>query len=296
MSFVKSGYPVILGNTLLSGNKVNENTVDNSSYIFKFLKDAINYDNVIALSEIEKDGDAFSFFANLAKPVIKFSGNESDNADTGNNNESTSAQYESINGALVYHFKIENDSSVSSASTRYDCKLYIDLNFDGNLADTEEQADYMEITDSSQVVQQRKKDGNNSFYELKEGVEYTVTRKIPSNYYKLITWKLEIINNANSNIRTSVTGYSKQEKPNNIAKTPINVLQIVPSNTAATPKPWYNDKFNYGTWRLKYELDQNKNHHDRDNADHHAVSCISVIVRIQLKPFLPQSPLRPRPP
>lgn len=259
MSFVKSGYPVILGNTLLSGNKVNENTVDNSSYIFKFLKDAINYDNVIALSEIEKDGDAFSFFANLAKPVIKFSGNESDNADTGNNNESTSAQYESINGALVYHFKIENDSSVSSASTRYDCKLYIDLNFDGNLADTEEQADYMEITDSSQVVQQRKKDGNNSFYELKEGVEYTVTRKIPSNYYKLITWKLEIINNANSNIRTSVTGYSKQKKPNNIAKTPINVLQIVPSNTAATPKPWYNDKFNYGTWRLKYELDQNKN-------------------------------------
>lgn len=50
----------------------------------------------------------------------------------------------------------------------------------------------------------------NSYYELKAGEEYTVTRKLPSGYHKLIAWKLEIVNTSNTNIRVSETGYSKQ--------------------------------------------------------------------------------------
>lgn len=40
--------------------------------------------------------------------------------------------------------------------------------------------------------------------------EYTLTRKLPESYYKIITWKLEISSNRNSYIHTSENGYAKQ--------------------------------------------------------------------------------------
>ena len=39
-----------------------------------------------------------------------------------------------IDGELKYTFTVENDSDAAPATTTYDCKLYLDLNFDGNLS------------------------------------------------------------------------------------------------------------------------------------------------------------------
>lgn len=260
MNFVRSGYPVVLGNDLISGDSVNIDKVDNSSYMYKFLSEAISYDNVMSVSQLRENQNKISFYTTLAKPEIQFTAGGKppeaprDGHATGKEikDESGTAisSYNYLNGELVCQFSIKNDSAVLPASTRYDCKLYFDLNFDGNLSETEEQRKYIEIRDSSQNVL---KQSENKCYELKAGEVYTLTRKIPSDYYKVITWKLEIINNSNSNVKTSVTGYSKQ-KNNTGQKVDINILQIVPEKTCAASEN-NNGRYTSGTWDLKQEFE-----------------------------------------
>ena len=260
MNFVKSGYPVVLGDKLLSKGSVDTVKVDNSSYMYKFLSEAISYDNVMSVSQLKENQNKISFYTTLAKPEIQFTAGGKppeaprDGHMTGEEikDESGTAisSYNYLNEELVCQFSIKNDSAVLPASTRYDCKLYFDLNFDGNLSKTEEQGKYIEIRDSSQNVL---KQSENKCYELKAGEVYTLTRKIPSDYYKIITWKLEVINNSNSNVKTSVTGYSKQ-KNNTGQKVDINILQIVPEKTCAA-KENNNGRYTSGTWDLKQELE-----------------------------------------
>lgn len=265
MSFVKSGYPVVLGDALVEnkGNKTVSSKVDNSSYMYKFLSEALKFDNVFLRSKLEKGNEQIVFLTMLSKPSIEFSENgkpaeaprDGHNAGEAIMDESGEKQicsYNYISGEMTYRFKITDEAAVLPAGTRYDCRLYFDLNFDGNLSESEEQASYMEIRDSSQNVMNRVTDTKgNSYYELKAGEEYTVTRKLPSGYHKLIAWKLEIVNISNTNIRISETGYSKQT--GNGAKENINVLQIVPKTTRSVEGQKINK--NNGTWDLKADLE-----------------------------------------
>ena len=260
MSFVKSGYPVVLGDKLVENDTVSSK-VDNSSYMYKFLSEALKYDNVFLRSDLEKGNNQIVFLTMLSKPTIEFSENgKPAEAPRGNHSageaikdESGKTQicsYNYVSGEMTYRFKISDEAAVLPAGTRYDCRLYFDLNFDGNLSESEEQASYMEIKDSSQNAMNRVTDANgDSHYELKAGEEYTVTRKLPSGYHKLIAWKLEIVNASNTNIRVSETGYSKQT--GNGVKENINVLQIVPKTTRSTGKINNNN----GTWDLKADLE-----------------------------------------
>ena len=56
MSFVKSGYPVVLGDKLVENDTVSSK-VDNSSYMYKFLREALKFDNVFLRSELEKGNE-----------------------------------------------------------------------------------------------------------------------------------------------------------------------------------------------------------------------------------------------
>lgn len=180
-----------------------------------------------------------SFFANLAKPVINFQEKPKEPPRSG---ESVGEDLDYIKGELKYQFTINNDSDAEPAKTTYDCKLYLDLNFDGNLSEKEEQSKYIVIEDSKGNVMTQTTDGDRSFYELAEGETYTLTRKIPEDYYKLITWKLEVSSNRNSYVHTSQTGYAKQKNESG-QKQVIKVLQILPS-TEKKPSA-------KGTWNLK---------------------------------------------
>ena len=93
------------------------------------------------------------------------------------------------------------------------------------------------------VLSQKDYGSGDMRYELKLGKKYTVTRKIPSDYYKLITWKLELTSNRNTYIHTSEIGYAKQQKPDGVAKQTINVLQLVPQDNSA-------NRSNPCTWTL----------------------------------------------
>ena len=258
--FVSSGYPVIIGNKLLNsdGTSVNTDVVDSSSYIYEFLEGAIDEEkdrvNVMSKAEADKKQN-LNFFFYMAKPEIDFSRKDNFgkmppeprrlNDETYKyNKEADWGLISQDEDGLVYEFRIKNDSEISTANATYNCELFIDLNFDGNLSSKEEQSEYMQIQDENNNVVKKE----NGKYHLKLGKNYTLTRKIPKDYYKVITWKIQISNNDNSSIRTSRMGFTKREAGE---KKKITVLQIhsePPRDNAGNKKKgdsavtWYLDK------------------------------------------------------
>lgn len=240
MDFVKSGYPVILADSLVNSGTADEKIVDNSSWYYKFINEALSYPNVTTKGNINQK--TLSFYTQLSKPVIEFTegGRPLEVPRVGESSDSQNGigYLSSEDDGLKYTFTVKNDTDTSPANSTYNCKLYFDLNFDGNLSNTEEQAKYMEITDEKGTVL-TKKDGK---YALRIGKTYTVSRKIPNGdngYFKAIHWKLELVSNSNESVRTSVEGYSKRKSS---VKKDINVLQIQPETDKDHP--------DFSTWDL----------------------------------------------
>ena len=235
LDFVKSGYPVVLADSLVENGRVSTKTVDNSSWYYRFMSEVLSYDNVSTASTVSNT--EFSFFANLTKPVIEFTetGRPTEVPRAGQPDSSETGYLAANQENIEYQFTVKNDSDALPANTTYNCQLYFDLNFDGNLSEKEEQGKYIEICDEKGNVLSRK-DG---VYQLQIGKTYTVSRKIPYDYFKAINWKLQLVSNTNTSVRTSVTGYSKRKKAGE--KQEINVLQIIPSGGDA----------NFHTWNLQ---------------------------------------------
>ena len=234
--FVQSGYPVVFASGLMKQNQdnksraIDEKKVDASSYYYEFMSYALKYDNVFASSELEDSTDKLTFFSNLAKPVIKFTSKPPE-PPRANDSSNVSNRALIQDGQLKYVFSIENDSDAAPAVTTYDCNLYLDLNFDGNLSEKEDQSAYIQIADSSgQVLSTEKDSDGKNHYHLRAGQKYTLTRKLPESYYKIITWKLEISSNRNSYIHTSETGYAKQGRKEGVERQNIKVLQLLPKD------------------------------------------------------------------
>ena len=227
--FVQSGYPVIFASGLMKNDSrsIDTSKVDSASYYYEFMEYALKYENTFSSLELQSDTSKLDFFANLAKPVINFTEKPKE-PHRFNENETGDYSDRGLieDGQLKYVFSIKNDSDAAPAVTTYDCNLYLDLNFDGNLSDREEQSSYIQITDESgQVISSIKDDGDKTHYELRAGKTYTLTRKLPEAYFKIITWKLEISSNRNPYIHTSETGYAKQGR-NGAQKQTIKVLQL----------------------------------------------------------------------
>ena len=120
-------------------------------------------------------------------------------------------------------FQIIDEAQASPANAEYNCELYIDLNCDGNFSKSEKLEDIV-VMQNGNVIKKE-----NGIYQLSLNTTYTVSRKIPQEYIKLMPWKLVVTNNNNSEIRTSEIGYTKRKNTNSTANT-INVLQITSNN------------------------------------------------------------------
>lgn len=234
--FVQSGYPVVFASGLMKQSQDNKSRVidnekvDASSYYYEFMNYALKYDNVFVSSALKDRTDKLTFFSNLAKPVIKFTSKPPE-PPRANDSSNVSNRALIQDGQLKYVFSIENDSDAAPAVTTYDCNLYLDLNFDGNLSEKEDQSAYIQIADSSGQVLSRIQDSDGkNHYHLRAGQKYTLTRKLPESYYKIITWKLEISSNRNSYIHTSENGYAKQGRKEGAEPQTIKVLQLLPEN------------------------------------------------------------------
>ena len=276
--FVSSGYPVIVGNGLLnSDGTVNTDVVDSSSYMYEFLNDAVDgkKDRANVMSKKEADTKQnMNFFFYLAKPQIVFDSMppEPDRLNDSSyryNKEAGGGALSQDTDGLSYTFEIKNDSEISAATATYNCELFIDLNFDGNLSSQEEQSEYMQIQDEKGNVVKKENDK----YHLKIGKKYTLTRKIPKDYYKVITWKIQISNNENSAIRTSRMGFTKRQ-PEKEQEQTINVLQIYPKKQLDE-----NGKLKKGDGAVTWYLDEDyKNEKSEFHQMLKAVKDFNVVI------------------
>jgi hypothetical protein len=224
VNFAKSGYPVVVAGNIYGKNKetISTELVDNSSYIYDFLNEVKGFDNVYKEGEITADED-INFYAELPKPKIKLSSFPPSAIGTGDGPSNEFLTEEN----MTFQFQIIDEAQASPANAEYNCELYIDLNCDGNFSKSEKLED-IAVMQNGNVIQP----DNDGIYHLSLNTDYTVSRKIPQEYIKLMPWKLVVTNNNNNEIRTSEIGYTKRKNTNSTANT-INVLQIIP-NSACT--------------------------------------------------------------
>ena len=221
VNFAKSGYPVVVAGNIYGENKktISTTLVDNSSYIYDFLNEVKGFDNVYKEGEIKADED-INFYAELPKPKIELSSYPPSAIGTGDGPSNEFLTGEN----MTFQFQIIDEAQASPANAEYNCELYIDLNCDGNFSKSEK-LDDIAVMQNGNVIKKE-----NGIYQLSLNTTYTVSRKIPQEYIKLMPWKLVVTNNNNSEIRTSEIGYTKRQNTTSTANT-INVLQIIPNNS-----------------------------------------------------------------
>lgn len=222
VNFAKSGYPVVVAGNIYGENKktISTTLVDNSSYIYDFLNEVKGFDNVYKEGEITADED-INFYAELPKPKIELSSYPPSAIGTGDGPSNEFLTGEN----MTFQFQIIDEAQASPANAEYNCELYIDLNCDGNFSKSEKMDD-IAVMQNGNVIKKE-----NGIYQLSLNTTYTVSRKIPQEYIKLMPWKLVVTNNNNSEIRTSEIGYTKRQNITSTKNT-INVLQIIPNNSA----------------------------------------------------------------
>lgn len=221
VNFAKSGYPVVIAGNIYGENKktISTTLVDNSSYIYDFLNEVKGFDNVYKEGEITAD-ENINFYAELPKPKIKLSSFPPSAIGTGDGPSDGFLTEEN----MTFQFQIIDEAQSSPANAEYNCELYIDLNCDGNFSKSEK-LDDIAVMQNGNVIKKE-----NGIYQLSLNTTYTVSRKIPQEYIKLMPWKLVVTNNNNSEIRTSEIGYTKRRNTTSTANT-INVLQIIPNDS-----------------------------------------------------------------
>ena len=222
VNFAKSGYPVVVAGNIYGENKktISTTLVDNSSYIYDFLNEVKGFDNVYKEGEITADED-INFYAELPKPKIELSSYPPSAIGTGDGPSNEFLTGEN----MTFQFQIIDEAQASPANAEYNCELYIDLNCDGNFSKSEK-LDDIAVMQNGNIIKKE-----NGIYQLSLNTTYTVSRKIPQEYIKLMPWKLVVTNNNNSEIRTSEIGYTKRQNITSTQNT-INVLQIIPNNSA----------------------------------------------------------------
>ena len=222
VNFAKSGYPVVVAGNIYGENKktISTTLVDNSSYIYDFLNEVKGFDNVYKEGEITADED-INFYAELPKPKIELSSYPPSAIGTGDGPSNEFLTGEN----MTFQFQIIDEAQASPANAEYNCELYIDLKCDGNFSQSQK-LDDIAVMQNGNVIKKE-----NGIYQLSLNTTYTVSRKIPQEYIKLMPWKLVVTNNNNSEIRTSEIGYTKRQNTTSTKNT-INVLQIIPNNSA----------------------------------------------------------------
>lgn len=209
---------------VIPDRKINTDHIDNSSYMYEFVDKALknNYGNFYKFSDIADDSELFQYYLNRPKVNLI---NTSANGSKSKDNDKVYL-LDAVNGVytLEYHFTIVNEGA-ASADTKYQCKLYIDVNSDGKFSSQEVMED-IEVTCGSQRV-----DSN----QLYGGNEYMLKRVVPDGYKGVLPWKVEISQVNNSNIYCSMEGFTKLT---GLEKETINIIQI--SRDHILEPDWWN--------------------------------------------------------
>lgn len=175
---------------------------------------------------------------------------------------------EAVNGRYYLNYEFTISSLAGTLSTNeYDCKLFVDANFDGKFSENSEELDSVVIKEASTGQVVTKADGDGVYY-LKENTAYTLSRKLPKDFDGCINWKLQVTQNSNDKILAAQTGYCavpvtpKQQNGSldrENDKQVIRILQITSGSSTEEPTPLIRKTYEGTHVNLEQRLKANEN-------------------------------------
>lgn len=215
--------------------------LDTSSFVYQFVKTAVEtgYPSFMTVSQATAEGIKFAEFLNRPKLALNII-SQPVKYDTSLVNKPVSMQNErgevigtievplmasanyllpSSTGGydLAYEFYISNAAGVDASNSLYTVNLYVDANMDGLYTDREKlDLDATHIYDLDS-------DRNENQNSLRSGTVYRIHRELPEGYRGALDWKLEVVANANADVRACVQGLSAVPKE----KEDIYVCQFI---------------------------------------------------------------------
>ena len=242
VEYVKTGSPVVVDDGFFDivGNNynINEYYIDNSSNIFRLMKEIISKDNVMVRSQAISKTNVLYDYIQLGKPQIslveqpKVQGTEYVKLSTNKMN---------------FNFSLSNQGAADS-NALFDVKLYLDVNADGKFSNVQEviSANDVKLFENGKYmapVATKDDTGNTSYhYELRAGMKhnYELVYDLPENYIGIIPWKLKVSQVDNEYRYDFKEGFVYRENIGPAQK--INILQI---NTAS---------YRYSTFNMEEDL------------------------------------------
>ena len=196
----------------VQARQIDEDHIDNSSYMYDFVKEAMEkkYVNFYSWSDITRDSELFQFYLNRPKITLTntyANGQVKEGNDIYYVNSDYNGKYN-----LQYRFTIKNEG-MASYDTNYRCRLYIDVNSDGKFSSTEEIGD-VSLTQNGAYA---------SPDALRADREYVLSREVPAGYKGLLPWRIEVTQADNEDIYASMSGYTKLE---GMEQEQIKIIQI----------------------------------------------------------------------
>lgn len=226
VEYVKTGSPVVIDdgffNIVGKEYNINEYYIDNSSNIFRLMKEIISKDNVMVKSQATSKTNVLYNYIQLGKPQIslveqpKVQGTEYVKLSTNKMN---------------FKFSLSNQGAADSNAI-FDVKLYLDVNADGKFSKVQEviSANDVKLFENGKYiapVATKDDTGNTSYhYELHAGMKYNyeLVYDLPENYIGIIPWKLKVSQVDNEYRYDFKEGFVYRENVGPAQK--INILQI----------------------------------------------------------------------
>ncbi len=230
IGYLGASYPVVLSQDLLRKTgtgqnavwSVNPSRVDNSSYLYTFIVNALTMEQCFVAGDLpsttsDPADNRFRFYAN--RPKLTLSAVDYPNlittVDYYNPNVTVIQPDAAGQYKIGFQFRLKN-SSAASYSDDYCAELYVDTNADGKFSEINEKLSLTGVGCNANAL---RADGE---------TVYNLENTLPSGYQGCITWKLVVYQAKNANVRAEYKGYTKLA-----SETPavIKILQIYP-NTA----------------------------------------------------------------
>lgn len=201
VEYAATGYPIIFEEELLDNSNayiIDINLIDDSSYIYRFLQEGMNYStNIIPTSRITDNRPwikallkAEKLSMTMEERPIEYNGDASSRI---------------AGRQLSFNFKI-NKPENSYDSATYNWELYVDNNADGKYSSDERIRYDLNVPHS---------------------VDVYVSQNLPSeDFADVIPWMLKVNESGNNAIRTRVSGMAAFRQEDDSLITNLNILQI----------------------------------------------------------------------
>lgn len=218
IGYAKSGYPIVIANSLLSGSGVNTKTVDKNSNMYALLN-ALWTGSDYHVYKATSSGKSDRSVQNNAKDFAKAINESKLQLSVTSPTDTRTVLNANADGTYTVKVKF---TVADMGDVSYTASLYMDQNADGKYSS-------LEKLDRTVLYDEDAGAALDSTAALTPGRTYSISRVLDGSYAGVIPWKLVVQENDNIYRRDSAVGYFTINKTD---KEALNVLQIMTATTA----------------------------------------------------------------